>query len=64
MPQKIEFSYCRCKRPSAITSDVESDDFGFWDICCDCGKRIEGGYHEYNHYDGEDHDDITMEIGF
>ena len=54
--------YCQCKIRSAVTSDVESDDFGYWDICCDCGKRIEFGYHEYNHYDGEDHDDVSMGI--
>ena len=32
------------------------DDWGFWDVCCDCGKKIEDGYHNYNHFDNEDHD--------
>ena len=50
--------YCQCKKRSAVTSEVE--DFGYWDICCDCGKPIEYGFHYYNHYDGEDHDDIDI----
>lgn len=34
---------------------------GFWfDICCACGKRLEEGFHYYNHYDGEDHDDMDL----
>lgn len=48
--------YCNCKNSSSITTGFE-DDFGYWDVCCDCGKRIEDGYHYYNHYDGEDHDE-------
>ncbi len=32
------------------------DEFGYWDVCVDCGKKIENGYHYYNHYDGEDHE--------
>ena len=34
---------------------------GYWDACCNCGKKIEDGHHFYNHYDGEDHDDIDDE---
>lgn len=48
--------YCNCKNSSPITTGFE-DDFGYWDVCCDCGKRIEDGHHYYNHYDGEDHDE-------
>ena len=58
MLEKEEF--CKCKHRSGITSDTESDEFGYWDICCDCGKRIEDGFHYYNYYDGEDHDDIDI----
>ena len=54
--------YCQCSNHSAITSDVESDNWGYWDICCECGKRLEDGYNEYNHIDGEDHDDDFMVI--
>lgn len=60
--QNMESEYCQCQKRSAITADVESDDWGFWDVCCDCGIRIQYGFHEYNHYDGEDHDDVTMGI--
>ena len=48
--------YCNCGgRVSAITSGYE-DDFGYWDVCVICKKKIEDGYHYYNHYDGEDHE--------
>lgn len=49
--------YCTCKELKAITSGFE-DDFGYWDVCCECGKKIEDGYHYYDHYDGEDHDEL------
>lgn len=47
--------YCNCKSRSAVTSGYD-DGFGYWDICVYCGKKIEDGYHYYNHYDGEDHE--------
>lgn len=50
--------YCKCKHIKLITT--EEEDFGYWDVCCQCGKRIENGFHYYNHYDGEDHDDIDI----
>ena len=50
--------YCQCKNMKSITT--EACEHGYWDICCQCGKRIEGGFHYYNHYDGEDHDDIDI----
>ena len=49
--------YCSCVVRSAITSDCD-DDFGYWDVCVDCGKKIEDGYHYYNHYDGENHEEF------
>ena len=57
----MEYDYCQCKGIPSITSGFE-DDFGYWDVCCKCGKLLEGGYHYYNHYDGEDHDDIEDDI--
>ena len=50
--------YCTCKQRSNITSEIE--EWGYWDVCCQCGKKIEDGFHYYNHYDVEDHDDIDM----
>lgn len=53
-----ENDFCTCKKwPEAFTTGFD-DDFGYWDVCCRCGKKIEDGYHYYNHYDGEDHDEI------
>lgn len=51
--------FCTCKEVGAVTTGFE-DDFGYWYVCCQCGKRIDDGYHYYNHYDGEDHDEIDM----
>lgn len=51
-----KIKYCNCKNSSSITTGFE-DDLGYWDVCCDCGERIEDGHHYYNHYDGEDHDE-------
>ena len=55
-----ENEYCQCNVPSSIYSDTESSDFGYWDVCGNCNKKIEDGFHYYNHYDGEDHDDIDL----
>ncbi len=49
--------YCNCAGFGTITSGYE-DDYGYWDVCLNCDKRIEGGYHSYNHYDGEDHEEF------
>lgn len=32
-------------------------EWGWWDVCCKCGKEIEDSFHYYNHFDGEDHDE-------
>ncbi len=50
--------FCKCTHCSAITSQME--EFGYWDVCCDCGKPLEDGFHYFNYYDGEDHDDIDL----
>ena len=52
----MENEFCKCEELSSVTTGYE-DDFGYWDVCCKCGKKIEDGHHYYNHYDGEDHDD-------
>lgn len=51
--------YCTCMSPSSVTTGYE-DDFGYWEVCCDCGKRIEDCHHYYNHNDGEDNDEIDL----
>lgn len=50
--------FCKCTHCSVITSQIEES--GYWDVCCDCGKPLEDGFHYFNHYDGEDHDDIDL----
>lgn len=49
--------YCKCKELKSVTTGFE-DDFGYWDVCCVCGKKIEDGHHYYDHYDGEDHEEL------
>mgnify|MGYP002562591201 FL=1 len=50
--------YCKCKQRQSIT--IETKEFGYWYICTACGKPLEDGFHYYNHYDGEDHDDLDL----
>lgn len=52
--------YCKCDCRNGVEIDMESDDWGYWEICRECGKRVEDGYHYYNHYDGEDHYDMDL----
>ena len=52
--------FCTCYNISGVYSDTQSSSFGYWDICANCNKKIEDGFHYYNHYDGEDHDDIDV----
>lgn len=49
-----KYEYCSCGG-TLVTSGFE-DDFGYWDVCANCGKRKQNGHHFYNHYDGEDHE--------
>ena len=51
--------YCTCGASCAATGF--EDDFGYWYVCTFCNKKIEGEHHYYNHYDGEDHDDIELD---
>ena len=30
--------YCKCKELKSVTTGFE-DDFGYWDVCCECGKK-------------------------
>lgn len=57
---KKDNDYCKCGIVTSMYSDTESSDFGYWDMCGTCNKKIEDGFHYYNHYDGEDHDDIDL----
>lgn len=52
--------FCKCDNISGLYSDTETSDFGYWDVCLTCDKKIEDGFHYYNHYDGEDHDDSDL----
>lgn len=52
--------FCTCDNIIGTYSDIESSGFGYWDICANCNKKIEDGFHYYNHYDGEDNDDINV----
>lgn len=51
--------FCKCKEITGTHVGYE-DDWGYWDICDKCNKKIEDGYHYCNHFDGEDHDDIDI----
>lgn len=51
--------YCICKDPKESTTGFE-DDWGYWYVCTSCKKKLEDEYHYYNHYDGEDHEDIDI----
>lgn len=51
-----EDDFCTCEDLGGVTTGYE-DDFGYWDVCASCNKKIVDGHHYYNHYDGEDHDD-------
>ena len=53
--------YCTCGIAPSMYADTESSDFGYWYVCSRCNKRIEDGFHYYNHFEGEDHDDIDIE---
>ena len=51
--------YCTCEVSKGTCTEFE-DDWGYWDVCTSCEKKLEDGYHYYNHSDGEDHDDIDI----
>lgn len=34
--------YCQCEKSSSVYSDT--DNWGCWDVCSDCGKVIEDSY--------------------
>ena len=44
--------YCKWENSSSISA--ETSDFGYWNICGDCGKPIEDGFHYY------DQDDVGL----
>lgn len=45
--------YCSCKE--CFPTFTDNDEWGEWEVCTKCGKKIEGTYKEYNHYDGDDY---------
>ena len=55
-----KYEYCECKECKTVYTGFE-DEFGYWDICGECNKRMEDGYHFFNHYEGEDHEDIDLQ---
>ena len=55
-----DLEYCKCTNREGTYSNTQIDIFGYWDMCTACDKKIEDGFHYYNHYDGEDHDDIDV----
>ncbi len=57
---KEDSKYCTCNGCYSVYADTESNDFGYWLVCTNCNKKIEDEFHYYNHYDGEDHDDIDL----
>lgn len=56
-----EEEYCQCGELSkGVYTQGDANGFGYWEFCLKCGKKIEDGFHYYNHYDGADHDDIDI----
>ena len=39
---KYHDGFCTCSNSSSVTTGFE-DDFGYWDVCCDCGRKIIDG---------------------
>ena len=51
-------TFCKCKDIKSVTTVL--DEFGYWYVCCECECKIEDEFHYYDHFDGEDHDDIDF----
>lgn len=52
----MENKFCECENSSGCYT--EDTGWGYWLVCNDCNKRIEDTFEYYNHYDGEDHDNV------
>lgn len=52
--------YCECEERTGVYANTELDEFGYWYMCNTCNKKVEDGFHYYNHFEGEDHDDIDI----
>lgn len=37
-----KIGYCKCQQHRSITSEIE--EWGYWDVCCVCGKPLEDGF--------------------
>ena len=59
--EREKIDYCKC-RSTSFTTGFEND-WGYWDVCTKCGKRIEDGLHMFNHYDGQDHEEFWTRDG-
>lgn len=53
--------YCECQSTS-FTTGFENE-WGCWDVCVKCGKKIKDGFHMFNHYDGQDHEEFWTRDG-
>ena len=50
--------YCKCKNIKGVYCVCE--EWGYWDVCSNCNKPLDGEFHYYNHFDGEDFDDADL----
>ena len=37
-----KIGYCKCQQHRSITPEIE--EWGYWDVCCVCGKPLEDGF--------------------
>ena len=52
-----EDKYCKCKLCICVTvRDEDMEEFGYWESCTTCGKRLEDGFHGYSEDDDFDDD--------
>lgn len=43
--------YCKCKEVNSVSSEI--GEWGYWDVCNDCGKVIEDSF-EYHDQSEDD----------
>ena len=36
-----KYDFCKCEKSTSVTSGFEGS-FGYWMVCCDCGKKNRG----------------------
>lgn len=42
----VDYEYCKCNGSYGIY--IDHKDFGYWDCCVNCERKIEDGYHYYD----------------